>query len=146
MLRPSPRKQNNKCNYSIRTTISNAHSNSDQCFKRSTSIDKKIFIPHNFIPLEKENNSRPTLKKSTHYTSSRNFQDERTKLTKCEITEFLPSLHSVSFLKRCLDAPYHHRTNAHSEHSAKLRTVDRNDLPCVFAIYVKCGSNGLRLE
>jgi hypothetical protein len=65
--------------------------------------------------------------------------------TECKVTKLLSALDKVA-LRHCrLDTTDHHSANTHRHDSSKLRTINRHNLACVFAINVQCRPDRLWL-
>ena len=71
--------------------------------------------------------------------------NEKTR-TERKIAELVPSLHLLALLHRRVDAPDHHRADAHAHHPPKLRAIDRHDLAHVLPVHVQRGADRLRLR
>lgn len=73
-------------------------------------------------------------------------QSQTTRFTKSKVSKLLPSLHLVAIVNRRHDTSNHHRSDADSHDTTKLRTVNRHDLSYVLAVDVERSTYCLGLE
>ena len=105
-------------------SLSESHANPNEGLQACPSVNQQVFVPLHDATFEQQDDGRST---------------------KREIPELLTALHLLTLLDCRLDAAYHHGPNAHRENASELWAVDRYNLPCVFTVDVKGGSDGLWL-
>jgi hypothetical protein len=123
--------------------------------RRPMPIPTRTRVSRDALPLIMRSSSHSTTPFSNKRTiveppksmvSNMLFALKQNARTKREVPKLFAPLDLVTLLLGREDRSDHHGTDADCHDSAEDWAVERHNFPCVFAVYVKRGTDGLRLS
>lgn len=122
------------------------HPDANESLEARAAVDQQVLVPFDAGGLlEKNDDGRATCARKRKSAIRTSVMSVRRRRTEREVSKLLAALDLLALLDRRVDAPDHHRADAHAHDAAELRAVDRDDLPHVLAVDVERSPDSLGL-